>query len=678
MAQTEITRQIFWGIPYVARVTFYIVAALSVSVFVYGFYQRYRIWRLGRGVESTGHLKHRLIFVLTQLLTQKSVLRRKSIGIPHTLVLVSFCLLFIGTVIITLEYDTPLHFFYGTFYLVYKCTLDVCGVLLLAGLLTAAFRRYVIRPTNLFKPEVESTVGSGYLLVALALIVATGYLLEASRLAATRPSWSSWSPVGSLFSRLFLASGAREETIRQEHLVVWAVHALFVFSFIASIPFTGFKHIFVAPLQMFFKSQRPKGELSTPFSLRALTEQTPESLEVGVGAAREFSWHQRLSFDACTSCGRCDDNCPAVAAGTSLSPKSLILKLRHQMENEVTDKRDLFADVVSEDEVMACRTCRACMEHCPVSIEHVDAILDMRRHLVDAASVNESSQKTLNNIATEYNPWGLPHPQRTAWMKQIPRPVADKMVSPSEAEVLYWVGCAASYDERASKVAVAFLSLLARAEVKFSILGSEEKCNGELARRIGEEGLFQKLAQDNIDTLNRHAIKKVLTTCPHCLNTLKNEYPKFGATITVQDHSSFLDELIRTGRLSASRKTHAKSTTKITYHDPCYLGRYNDVYESPRSVLANIDGLDVAEMERHRERSFCCGAGGANYWYEVNHKAKCENIRLAEARSTQADQMVVACPFCLTMFTEAARKADILEKFPIEDVAEILAKHLRE
>jgi Fe-S oxidoreductase len=348
------------------------------------------------------------------------------------------------------------------------------------------------------------------------------------------------------------------------------------------------------------------------------------------------------------------------------------------MRNEATDKQELLATTISHDEIMACRTCRACMEHCPVSIEHVDSIVDLRRHLVDTGRISEPAQKTLRNIASEYNPWGLPYSERAAWMKQIPRAIADKMVPPGEAEVLYWVGCAASYDERASKVAIAFLSLLVKGEVKCSVLGAEEKCNGELARRIGEEGLFQTLVQQNIETLNRHKVKKVVTTCPHCFNTLKNEYPKFGADILVQDHSSVLDEYLRQKKLTTFKVEGKEKTSKITYHDPCYLGRYNDVYDSPRSVLKQIENIEVSEMKRHRDKSFCCGAGGANYWYEVSHKAKCENIRLNEARATNADMLAVACPFCLAMFTEAARRENVLDEFAIQDVAEILANRLDE
>jgi Fe-S oxidoreductase len=313
------------------------------------------------------------------------------------------------------------------------------------------------------------------------------------------------------------------------------------------------------------------------------------------------------------------------------------------------------------------------MEHCPVSIEHIDVIVDLRRHLVDTSALTEPMQKTLGNLALHYNPWGFPFRDRTMWMNRLPPSLRIKRIKDvPDAEVLYWVGCAASYDERAQLVVRSFLTLLDAAGVKYGVLGEEEKCNGEVARRFGEEGLFQTLAQENIHTLKQHQVKKIVATCPHCFNTLKNEYPSFGGEFAVMDHNSFLSELITSGRL----RIQGGEKRVVTYHDPCYLGRHNDVYEPPRSVLASIAGLQVIEMERNRERGFCCGAGGANYWYEVPRADKCENIRLEEARQTQAQTLGVACPFCLAMFTEAAAKKKLQGEFPVKDVAEILAESL--
>jgi Fe-S oxidoreductase len=676
MTNQEITRQIFWGIPLVARIIFYCVAAASVGVSVYGFHRKYKLWRLGRSGEQIQNLRGRIIFLLNQVVLHRTIMRRKVAGISHLLIFVGFCVLFIGTVIVTLEYDTPLHFFYGTFYLLYKETLDIVGLIFLTGLAIAACRRYTMRPKSLFKRDVDSSVDAAYLLVILAAILITGYLTEGTRLAVLQPSWSSWSPIGSLVGHFLLAFNLSASRIQQVHFAIWWTHALLVLSFIASIPSTGFRHIFVSPLQVLLKSGRAKGALSTPFTLPEIAQLSSErEFHPGARTTQEFSWRQRLSFDACTSCGRCDDNCPALAAGTALSPKSLILKLRKQMENEATDGQKLLGSAISRDEIMACTTCRACMEHCPVSIEHVDIIVDVRRSLVDEWKLDEPMQKTLNNIATQYNPWGFPYVERATWAKRLPPSITERATTPAAAEVLYWVGCAASYDERANRVAVSFLRLLAAAGVQYALLGSEEKCNGELARRFGEEGLFQKLAEDNIKVLRRHQVRQIVATCPHCFNTLKNEYPRFGADFTVSDHATFLDQLISSGKL---RSPHAGPEKSITYHDPCYLGRHNDVYETPRSVLTRIPGLRVTEMERNREKSFCCGAGGANYWYEVPRVEKCETIRLREAQGTKADTLAVACPFCLAMFTEAARKANVAEQFQVADVAEILAEHLPE
>ena len=673
--EPEITREIFWNVPAVSRGLFYAASIIATAIFFYGFFRRYQLWRVGKAGEKVDNVGGRVAFLLAQILAHRNLLRCRLPGVFHLLIFWSFIALFIGTVIIFIEYDTPLHFFYGNFFLLYELSLDIFGILFLIGLGLAAFRRYRMRPRNLEKPGTDPPLSGLYLLVMLFLLVLTGYLIEGARIAVMQPPWRGWSPVGSLVGSLFHFLGMGEGSIRTFHFFSWWSHAFLVFGFIASIPFSGFRHLFVSPLQILLRSGKPKGALSTPFTLAGLEAFPSESeLRVGARTTQDFSWMQRLSFDACTSCGRCDDNCPALATGTALSPKSLILKLRAQMANTSRDASDLFATSISPDEVWACTTCRACMEHCPVSIEHIDAIVDMRRHLVDSSALNEPMQKTLNNLVTHYNPWGFPFRDRAAWMNRLPSPLRVKRIQDvADAEILYWVGCAASYDERANMVARSFLTLLDAAGVKYGVLGEEEKCNGEVARRFGEEGLFQQLAQENIRTLKQHQMKKIVATCPHCFNTLKNEYPHLGGEFVVVDHNSFLSDLITSGRL----RIRGGEKRIVTYHDPCYLGRHNGVYEPPRSALTAIASLEVVEMERNRERGFCCGAGGANYWYEVPRTEKCENIRLEEARQTQAQTLGVACPFCLAMFTEAAAKRKLQGELPVKDVAEILAESLR-
>lgn len=670
--EPEVTREVFWNVPAGSRAGFYVLSALAVGISVYGFYRRYRLWRIGKPGERLDNVGGRIAFLCAQVFAHRSLLRQRLAGMFHLLIFWSFVALFMGTIIIFIEYDTPLHFFYGNFFLFYELTLDTFGALFLIGLGLAAFRRYGLRPMNLEKSGTDALFGGLYPLAALFLLVLTGYLIEGARLAVTQPPWRGWSPVGSLVGGLLHFVGMEEEGIRMLHFLSWWVHSFLVFCFIASIPFSRFRHLFISPLQILLRSGRSKGALSTPFTLADLDAlPTGTEFRPGAGTTKDFSWTQRLSFDACTSCGRCDDVCPALISGTVLSPKSLILKLRAQMADDTSDTSDLFATSISQDEVRACTTCRACMEHCPVSIEHIDVIVEMRRRLVDVSALSEPMQKTLNNLLTHFNPWGFPFRDRTAWMNSLSFK-ANRVKDVPDAEVLYWVGCAASYDERAQMVARSFLTLLNAADVKYGVLGEEEKCNGEVARRFGEEGLFQQLAQENIRTLNRYQVKTIVTTCPHCFNTIKNEYPSFGGKFAVVDHNSFLSELLTSGRL----RIKGGEKKRVTYHDPCYLGRHNDVYEPPRSVLASVESLTVVEMERNRERGFCCGAGGANYWYEVPRSEKCADIRLKEARQTQATTLGVACPFCLGMFTEAVIGKKLQEKFTVKDVAEILAESL--
>lgn len=671
------TREIFWNIPPDARVAFYLVAAASVGICLWGLYGRYRLWRLGTAGESLNDLAGRLRFVVARVLSHRPLLRKRLPGVFHMLMFWSFVALFIGTTIIAIEYDTPLHFFHGTFFLLYEMTLDVAGVAFLLGVGMAAWRRSVIRPIHLEKPDTdpESSGFGKHLLIALSLILVTGYVIEGARLAVQQPPWRIWSPAGWMVANTLLAAGAGENGLRVTHFAAWWIHSFLVFGFIASIPSSGFRHIFFSPLQMLLRSGRPKGALSTPYRLEELETASPPVARFGAGSARDFSWRQRLSLDACTSCGRCDDSCPALASGTALSPKSLVLKLRRQMENPESDAANLFASAVSREEVWACTTCRACMEECPVSIEHIDLIVDLRRNLVDTSDLDEASQKTLSNLATQFNPWGFPAQDRAAWISRLPLTAKVRQIGEvPDAEVLYWVGCAASYDDRANAVARSFLGLLDSAGVKCGVLGREERCTGELARRFGEEGLFQELARENIRVLKRHKVKKIVTTCPHCLNTLRNEYPALGGNFVVTDHSSLLAELLRSGRL----KPEVRGPATVTYHDPCYLGRHNDIYQEPRSVLQALEGIEVVEMGRTRERAFCCGAGGANYWHEVPRVEKCENLRLEEAKGTGASVLGVACPFCLSMFAEAAKRKQFAgQELVVKDVAEILAERMR-
>jgi Fe-S oxidoreductase len=413
-----------------------------------------------------------------------------------------------------------------------------------------------------------------------------------------------------------------------------------------------------------------KGELTTPFDLKQLMESGNFEVKVGAAEINDFTWRQKLGFDSCTLCVRCTDACPATAAGTRLSPMHLILKLKnYEIAYPSTDQR-LHGDVVDPEELWACTTCRACVQECPVSIQHVEAIYDMRRHLMAEGKVDRKKRDMLTFLGTVGNPYGLPSSDRTKWTEGLD--VNLWRQEPSQ-DFLYWVGCAGSYDTRNQKVSRALVKIMKNADVSFGILGNEEKCNCEVARRMGEEGRFQQAALELIELLNKKGVKKIVTQCPHCYNTFKNEYPKFGAKFEVIHHTQLIDELIRSGRL----KVKTGSGRKIAFHDPCYLGRYNGEYEAPRDAIRAISEGKLTELPRCRSKSFCCGGGGGNVWYTVQATKKPSMIRLEEAQTIGPNILAAACPYCISMFEDAAKALGTSDSMPIKDIAELVAESLR-
>ncbi|HEY3233058.1 MAG TPA: (Fe-S)-binding protein, partial [Roseiflexaceae bacterium] len=499
------------------------------------------------------------------------------------------------------------------------------------------------------------------------------------------------------------------------HIFFWLTHALVTFLFIASIPFTTFKHIFYTPINTFFRDLEPKGALMPIPKLEAEIEKDEPAL--GVATLADFTWKQRLDFDACMQCGRCQSKCPATAAGTELSPKFLITKMADLMRGEPILMNDgsikTIADLTdggqelsqssvvrrqlqrttdngqrtietlplyehglfTENELWSCTTCRACMEECPAMIEHVDQIVDLRRNLTMIQSeVPGGVKRVLEGIERAGNPWRLPQRERAAWAAGLDVPT---LAEKEEVDVLYWVGCAPSYDERSKRVARAMVQLFKRADVDFAILGEEETCTGDPARRMGEELLYQQQAQTNVETMGQYKFKKIVTTCAHCFNTIKNEYPQFGGRAGVDyqviHHTDFLAQLIAEGRLTPT----VSVDERVAYHDPCYIGRYNDIYDAPRNVLGSIPGLQLVEApDWNRERAMCCGGGGGNVWMEGWGKKNVNVIRLEQIRKAEPQTLAVACPYCMVMFEDATKNTGVDETLARKDVAELLLQSL--
>lgn len=647
--------------PALTALIMYTMASGFMVVFLYGVYKRLGLYFRGTSPVSLDGLRERVGRALVNAFAQRKVIKKPYPGLMHILIYSGIIVLFIGTTLVFLDFDiweTLLHheFLVGYFYLTYETVLDAFGLVAIAGLLIAIYRRAFTQPSNL--PSSRDDV---FVLSMLVVILLTGYVLEGIRLAVDKPDWGPWSFVGYQVS--LMLGNSEPDRLVSIYRSLWWFHAILAFTAIASIPYTKLFHLITSPLNALFADRRPEGQLSTPFDLRQLMASGNFDVKIGAASIPDFNWRQRLAFDSCTSCGRCTNACPANSAGTVLSPMHLILKLRSAMLGRMSSI--LIGSVVNEDELWACTTCRACVNECPVLIDHIDTIVDMRRQLIGEGKLDRPKRDLLSNLTNSSNPYGLSANDRLKWAQGLDVKTVQEQ---PEFEILYWVGCSGSYDPRNQNVSRAMVKILNASNVRFSVLGNEEKCNCEVARRLGEEGRFQQSALELIELFKKYNVKKILTQCPHCFNTFKNEYPEFGACIQVIHHTTFIAELIGSGKLRLKKGTEQRTT----FHDPCYLGRYNGMYDDPRTVLSSLGSVKLIEMPRHGENSFCCGAGGANVWYKVPQKKRVNLIRFEEAQHLKPNVIATACPYCTSMFEDAAVAVGTKD-IQVKDIAELVA-----
>nr|PZN38714.1 MAG: (Fe-S)-binding protein [Bacillota bacterium] len=656
----------------------YVLMVPSLAIFCYGLYRRYKFWRLGKPVARFDRPWERLRRVLVHVLGHGRFLRESIAGLMHGLIFWSMLLLFIGTVVVAIDTDLRIPIMRGWFYLLYQSlVLDVVGALGMVGLGIALVRRYVLRVPRLqHNREGKAPDPSDWVtLLSLFLLFVQGFALEAIRIAANPQPWDAWSVVGYALS--VPLRGLNTEGLIAAYQFFWWFHTVTVFGWIAYLPWSKMAHFFTSLLDVYFSDLRPPGE----GTLQPIDFEKAERL--GVSAITDFTWKDLLDLDACTACGRCQDVCPAYAAGQPLSPKNLILDLRDYVHAHapallagkatVEELPPLVGGAIKEETLWACTTCRACMEECPVFIEHVPKIVEMRRHLVmEQASAPETLQEALKSLEDRAHPYKGATASRTDWCEGLEVPLASEVEG--EIEVLYWVGCTAAFDPRNQKVARALAQLLHHAGVKFAILGPEEACCGDPARRMGNEFLYDMIARQNIEILRQYRPKRIVTACPHCQNALGNEYRQFGGDFEVVHHTQLLKELVESGRL----KVEAGSLGKVTFHDPCYLGRWQGEYEAPRDLLDRA-GADRVEMERSRSRSFCCGAGGAHAWMEeTGGGPRVNQIRAREAAATGAQAIATACPFCMQMMEDGVKTTAGEEGPRVLDVAELLLQAMEE
>jgi len=627
----------------------------------------YRLVRMAKPSDRSGEVPARLRNEAVIALGQRKLLQRVVPGLMHAFIFWGFIVLLptilMAMIAIADRGETiPWLGSQGWFALL----VDLFCVLVLAGVVTAFAIRKIQRPAR-FE---GSHMGEADLILALiAGIVTTLLLWHSSLIALGLNEWpAGWSPVSNAISNLF---GGGSGTHDAERAFVWA-HILIVLSFLVYLPRSKHLHIATAVVNVYFGRTRARGRLEP---LRFDEEGPEEDMRLGSGTVADMTWKQVVDAYSCTECGRCQDACPAWATGKALSPKLLIMGLRDQLfaegpgilaaraAGEQPEMAALVPNAVTDEVVWDCVTCGACVRECPVSIEHIDHIVDLRRHLVmNEARFPAEAEPMLRDVERSSNPWGKAQSDRAAWAEGL----GVRVLEPGDPapDVLYWVGCAASFDERARISAESTAKLLAAAGVDFAILGPREACTGDPARRMGNEYVFQAFAEQNVETLNETAAGKIVTSCPHCFNTLANEYPDFGGNYEVVHHSELLAELVREGRISPST-----GDRRITYHDSCYLARHNDVAAEPRELVAAV-GQPI-EMERSGKRTFCCGAGGAHMWMEERAGAINEE-RVREAAETGAETLAVACPYCTIMLDDGVRTSG--RDLRVADVATLLAE----
>lgn len=658
MIQTTATREVLWNISHVWAM--YVLFGVSLVVAGYGFYRRVALWRLGLPIDRFDRPAERLKMLVKHALEQRRTAREKYAAVFHTFIFYGFIILTIATMVVMLDYDFGLPIMRGAFYLYFQSfVVDVFGALVLIGVGIAAVRRLILKPKKLVYTD-EAL----WILAAIFLIALTGFLIEGWRIAATNDPWGAWSPFGYLVA-LVSQSVMSVEAMKTAHLVTWWAHATLVFGFIAWAPYTKMIHVVTGPLNIYTARLEPSGA-----SLRAMDfDKLAETGEpMGVKTLAGFTWKDLLDLDACTECGRCASVCPANTVGKELSPRDIILDLRNLARANGDFAKPIINAVpaTSPERLWQCTTCGACMEACPVFIEQMPKIVDMRRFLVmEESDFPDTMQEAITSLESRGHPFRGTQSSRVDWAEGLN---VKTIAEARDAEVLLWVGCGGALIERNQKVVRATAQLLEKAGVKFAILGREEKCTGDPARRIGAEFLFEMLAKENVETLERYGVKKIVTSCPHCFNTFRNEYPQFGGSYEVYHHSEFLAKLVDEGRLQSINQTDKT----ITFHDPCYLGRHNGVTEAPRQLVRISSKPAPVEMEMNREQGFCCGGGGGMSFVEEPKDKRVNQERARQALETGADVVAVGCPFCMTMLEDGinARKGE--RDVKVMDVAELL------
>ncbi len=653
------------------NLAFLIIFALAISIFLFNARRLYTYLKIGKPEDRFDNPTERLRRVLTIAFGQKKLLREFVAGWMHFFIFWGFVILLTAILDAILEglFNVNLSII-GGLYRYIAFFQDLMGLLVILSIIIALYRRYIQKPRRL-QVERTSKIDATVILLLIFFIMLTMFGTYATQINLGNAEHYDLRFVSIRFASLLDGLGWDAQGLL--HSIFWWAHILLVLGFLNYLPFSKHLHIITSIPNVYFSSLKPRGRLN-PISFENI-----ENVEkFGALDVDDLTWKQIFDGYTCTECGRCTSACPANITGKPLSPREIIINIRKRTfekapillnlkpKNEDTLGKTLLFNYVTEDELWACTTCMACVQECPVMIEHVQTIVDMRRYLVLTESKFPSELSiTFRNLENNFTPWAFSHSTRGDWAQGLD---IKTLSEDSNVEYLLWVGCAGSFDARYKKVAISVAKLLKIAGVSFGILGNEEKCTGDPARRAGNEYLAQMLIQENIQTFSKYNVKKIITICPHCFNTLKNEYPDFGGNYEVYHHVQFLEKLLIEGRLKISKKLDAK----ITYHDSCYLGRYNDIYDAPRDILGSINGVKLLEMRRTKDRGLCCGAGGARMFMEEKIGKRINIERTEEALSLNPDTIASACPFCMTMLTDGVKAKEVGDKVQVKDIAEIL------
>ena len=661
------------------NIIFIVVFLSALAFFIFNLSRLIKKISIGQKDERNDKIGERIKNVIIIAFGQSKLLRDPVAGTIHFLIFWGFVLFLFAVIEIIIQgFYTPFSLeFLGPIYSIITITQDVFGVLVIAAVFSALYRRYIIKVERL---DVGSAgrLDATFILLLILFVVLSMFGQNAAAIAEMNYQLAAYEirPLSLPLGKILFAGAT--ETTQFWFEAFWWMHIIFVLGFMNYLPYSKHLHVITSIPNVFFSNSKEKKNVLSKLDL-----EDEEAEFFGAVDVDQLTWKQLLDGFACTECGRCTAACPASNTGKVLSPRKIIVDIRHRTEEKAPlilngeDKNELFEktlvhNFISDEELWQCTTCLACVQECPVMIEHVNSIVDMRRNLVLMESQFPSElNPVFKNLETNFTPWAFNAQDRANWAEGMN---IKTMAEDPNGEILFWVGCAGSFDQRYQKVTKSFAKIMQKAEVDFRILGTEEKCNGDTARRLGNEYLAQTLMQENIETLNNYGVKKIVTGCPHCYNSLKNDFKQFGGNFEVMHHTEMIDQLINEKKIKLNENGKKE---RVTYHDSCYLGRYNDIYDEPREPLKKITGVALVEMERNKDRGFCCGAGGGRMFMEETEGQRINENRTEEALSLNPDTIASACPFCMTMLSDGVKTLDTNEKTEVKDIAEIVLENIK-